>query len=95
MVEITVALSDGHRDGRVSLGVEEIGFAGFRRAYKICRQRKEVLEREGERVFESGKDGLREMVGRVREFVEEKALHRAAEQPWYVQESERERSGRN
>ena len=64
-------------------------------AYKIGSQGKEVLESEGERVFENGKDGLFEMVGRVREFIEEKALHGAAKKPWYVKESERKRCGRN
>ena len=64
-------------------------------AYKIGNQGKEVLESEGESVFRNGNDGLFEMVGRVREFIEEKALHGAAEKPWYVKESERKRYGRN
>ncbi len=38
---------------------------GLWRAYKIGSQGKEVLESEGERVFENGKDSLYEMVGRV------------------------------
>lgn len=41
-----------------------------------------MLESEGERVFEIGKDGLSEVVGWVMGFVEEKALHGAAEKPW-------------
>ena len=64
-------------------------------AYKIGSQGKEGLESEGKRVFENGKDGLFEMVGRVREFIEEKALHGATKKSWYVKESERKRCGRN
>ena len=75
--------------------VEDMGFEGLWGTYKIGSQGKEVLESEGERVFENGKDGLFEMVGRVREFIEEKALHGAAEKPWYVEESERKRGGRH
>jgi len=54
-----------------------------------------VLESEGERVFESGKDGLCERVGGLRKFIEEKALDGTAGKPWHVKESERKRGGRN
>lgn len=93
-VEVTLTLGNVQRD-RFPRCVEEMGFAGFWRAYEIGGQGKEVLESEGERVFESRKDGLCEMKGWVMEFIEEKALHRAAEQPRYVKESERNRGGGN
>jgi hypothetical protein len=94
MVEIAGSLSDGERDG-VSLCVEDMGFVGSGRAYQIGGKGKEVLESEGERVFESGKDGLCERVGGLRKFIEEKALDGTAGKPWHVKESERKRGGRN
>ena len=68
MVEIAGSLSDGERD-RVSLGVEDMGFVCLWRAYQIGCQGKEALESEGERVFESGKNCLCEIVGGLRNFI--------------------------
>jgi hypothetical protein len=72
-----------------------MGFLGSRRGYQIGGEGKEVLEGEGERVFESGKDGLCERVGGLRKFIEEKSLHGREGKPQYVKESERKRGGRN
>jgi hypothetical protein len=94
VVEIAGSLSDGERD-RVSLGVEDMGFVCLWRAYQIGCQGKEALESEGERVFESWKDGFCEIVGGLRKLIEEKALHWTAGKPWDVKESERKRCGWN
>ena len=90
VVKIGGGFNDGERDG-VAVSVEDGGFGWGWRAYEICRERKKVLESEGERVFEIGKDGLDEVVSRVREFVQVKALHRTAKKPRYVEEGERKR----
>lgn len=38
---------------------------------------------------------MRQVKGRVRKFIEEEAFHGTAKKPWIVEESERERGGRN
>jgi hypothetical protein len=72
-----------------------MGLVGLWRAYQIGCQGKEALESEGERVFESGKNCLCEIVGGLRNFIEEEALHGTAEKPWDVKETERKSCGRN
>ena len=43
----------------------------WRRREEISSEREEVVEGNGERVFERGKSGVHEVVGRVRKVVEE------------------------
>jgi len=52
-----------------------------------------VLKSKGKRVLKNRKDVVRQVKGRVREFIEEKAFHGTAKKPWKVEESERERGG--
>ena len=49
------------------------------------------MESQGEREFERGKECLGEVESGVREWVEEEALHGAAEMPKQIEEGERER----
>lgn len=48
-----------------------------------------MTKSEGKRVLERGKEFLEEVVGGIREIVEENALDGRAEKPWDIKESER------
>lgn len=62
------------KKNRVVSCEEEVGVVRLRGENAIPCKREKVFESEGKREFESGKDGIHEMVCRVREGKEEKAL---------------------
>lgn len=88
VVEIGGGLDDGEGNG-VAVGVNEVGLGGWWRSCQISGEREEVLEGEGEGVFEVGEKGGGGGGGGVREVVEEEWLGGSEEKPRYVKEGER------
>ena len=59
---------------RVTFGVEDVRGVRLWREHYVGREREEVLESQGKRVFESWKHRLQEVSGGVREVIEENAF---------------------
>lgn len=86
--EVGGGLCDGEGEG-VAGEVAEVREVGLRRNDEVGGEGEEVLESEGERVFESGECCLEEVVGGVVKLVEEDALHGdETTEPWNVEEGE-------
>lgn len=80
-LEVSGGLGDGERDG-VAVGEEDVGLGRRRWADEASGEREEVLESEGERVFESGKEGFEEVLGsQERELVEVETFHGTTKVP--------------
>lgn len=76
-------------------GVNEAGGGGVQWRCKGSGEREEVLEGEGEGLFEVWENGVCEVGGGESwELEEEEGLAWREEQPWYVEEGEREGSRR-
>lgn len=91
MVEIRGGFDDVE-SSEIAILVKDIWFARWCWADDVGCQWEKMLESEGERVFKQWENGLREVQGRVREFVEEKALYIRRKKPWHIEESEMKRS---
>lgn len=80
----------------VAVGIDDVRFPGWLRTGNAACEREELLEGDGEGALEGWKGGLGELEdGALWEVVEEKPLHRAAEEPRDVEERERENGAGN
>lgn len=69
------------------LCVDDVRGVWLWREDKVGREREEVLESEGKRVLESWKESLEEVLGGIREVIEEDTFERGATKPWKIEES--------